>query len=49
MSTPFSPEIEEMLPRTRDAYYKLILAVGLPEPGRLLRWSTLPSATLGHG
>ena len=28
MSTSLSPQIEEMLPRTRDAYYKLVLAVG---------------------
>jgi len=34
MSTPLSPQIEDMLPRTRDAYYKLVLAVGPARTGK---------------
>ena len=28
MPTPLASQIQDVLPRTRDAYYKLVLAVG---------------------
>lgn len=34
MATSLSPQIEDMLPRTRDAYYKLVLAVGSARTGK---------------
>ncbi len=34
MSTRLSPKIEDMLPRTRDDYYKLVLAVGPARTGK---------------
>ncbi len=34
MPTSLSPQIEDMLPSTRDAYYKLVLAVGPARTGK---------------
>jgi hypothetical protein len=34
MPTPLASQIQEVLPRTRDAYYKLVLAVGPARSGK---------------
>src|ERR1700692_2119726 len=34
MLTPITTQIEDVLPRTKDAYYKLILAVGAARTGK---------------
>ena len=34
MPSSLSPQIEDMLPRTRDAYYRLVLAVGPARTGK---------------
>jgi hypothetical protein len=34
MPTPLATQIEDVLPRTRDAYYKLVLAVGPARTGK---------------
>jgi hypothetical protein len=34
MPTPLASQVQEVLPRTRDAYYKLVLAVGPARTGK---------------
>jgi hypothetical protein len=34
MTTPIAAQIEDVLPRTKDAYYKLVLAVGVARTGK---------------
>jgi hypothetical protein len=34
MPTPITAQIEDVLPRTKDAYYKLVLAVGAARTGK---------------
>ena len=41
MSNSLSSQIEDVLPKTMDAYYKLILAVGPPRAGKTLALTDL--------
>lgn len=43
MPASLSPQIEDMLPRTRDAYYKLVLAVGPARTGKTAALTDLAS------
>ncbi len=45
MPTPLASQIEDVLPRTRDAYYKLVLAAG---PARSGKTATLSELAARH-
>jgi hypothetical protein len=52
MPTPLASQIEDVLPRTTDAYYKLVLAVGPARTGKtamLIELAELRQATPSPG
>jgi hypothetical protein len=46
MLMPLASQIQDMLPRIHDAYYKLVLAVGPPRTGKT---ATLIELAVQHG